>query len=54
VEKVKVTYSIRNIDNKLTDCSYIFSSFEEAMTYVRKIRSSRGIVGSPTIEGVNK
>jgi hypothetical protein len=56
VEKVKVTYLLKNPDDKslyeLTDRAVTFNSFDEAMVFVKKVRTTKGLVGNPTIEMV--
>jgi len=56
LSKVRVTYTVKNIDDRslyvLIDRSQTFNSFEEAIGYIKQIRTTKGLVGNPLVESI--
>lgn len=54
MQKVRVSYSKKNIDDKnlyvLTDHSKTFQSFDEAIGFIKQVRATKDVLGSPLVE----
>lgn len=56
MDRHKVSYSIKHLDDKncglLIDRSVTFNSFQDALTFIKKLRASKELVGSPLMESI--
>lgn len=56
MDRYKVSYLIRHMDEKncglLVDRSVTFKSFHEALGFIKKLRTTKDLIGSPMMEQV--
>lgn len=56
MSRVRVSFSRKTIDDKniyvLTDHSKTFKSIEEAIGFIKQVRTTKDLVGSPLLESV--